>query len=104
MNEALILALAWAAGALLGSIFFGGLWWTVRAGIVSRRPALLFLASLLLRMSIALSGFYFVAGGQWQRLSSCLVGFLMARLVVTWLTQPSRPLPGRLAQEASHAP
>ena len=104
MNEPLILALAWAAGAVLGAIFFGGLWWTVREGLASRRPALLFLVSLLLRMTIALSGFYFVAGGQWQRLLSCLLGFLTARLAVTWLTQPSRRLPSRLARRESHAP
>ena len=30
MNEMLILALAWVAGGLLGAVFFGGLWWTVR--------------------------------------------------------------------------
>ena len=47
--------------ALLGAIFFGGLWWTVRKGVASRRPALWFLGSLLLRTSIALAGFYVVA-------------------------------------------
>jgi F1F0 ATPase subunit 2 len=30
MNEILSLAAAVAAGALLGAVFFGGLWWTVR--------------------------------------------------------------------------
>ena len=40
MNEWLTLALAWMAGLLLGAIFFGGLWWTVRLGVASRRPAL----------------------------------------------------------------
>ena len=62
MNETLTLALALAAGVLLGAIFFGGLWWTVRKGVSSQRPALWFLGSLLLRMSIALAGFYFVSG------------------------------------------
>ena len=35
-------------GALLGSIFFGGLWWTVRQGVCPK-PVLWFLGSLLLR-------------------------------------------------------
>ena len=68
MNEALTLVLAWVAGVVLGAIFFGGLWWTVRKGVSSKQPALWFFGSLLLRMSIALAGFYFVAGGHWERL------------------------------------
>ena len=88
MNETLTLVLAWVAGVVLGAIFFGGLWWTVRKGVSSERPALWFLGSLLLRMSIALAGFYFVSGGHWERLLLCLLGFVMARLVVTWLTRP----------------
>ena len=104
MNESLTLALALAAGVLLGAIFFGGLWWTVRKGVSSKRPALWFFGSLLLRMSIALAGFYFVAGGHWERLLLCLLGFVMARLVVTWLTRSSGENQTRPAQEASHAP
>ena len=68
MNETLTLVLAWVAGVVLGAIFFGGLWWTVRKGVSSKQPALWFFGSLLLRMSIALAGFYFVSGGHWERL------------------------------------
>ena len=95
MNESLILLLAWVAGVGLGAIFFGGLWWSVRRGIASRRPALWFCVSPLLRMGIVLAGFYFVAGGHWQRLLLCLLGFFMARLAVMRLTRPT--------QEAGHA-
>jgi F1F0 ATPase subunit 2 len=87
MLESLALALALLAGAGLGVIFFGGLWVTIRRGVSSERPALLFLSSLLLRMSIALAGFYFVSGGHWERLLMCLLGFVMARFAVTWLTR-----------------
>ena len=104
MNETLTLVLAWVAGGTLGAIFFGGLWWTVRKGVSSKRPALWFFGSLLLRMSVALAGFYFVSGGHWERLLLCLLGFVMARLVVTWLTRPSEETQTRQAQEASHAP
>ena len=55
------LALAWLAGIVLGGIFFGGLWVTVVKGVSSKRPALCFFTSLMLRMSITLTGFYFVA-------------------------------------------
>ena len=90
MNETLILIFAWMAGAILGAIFFGGLWWTIRKGLASMRPANWFFVSLLLRTGIALAGFYFVADGQWKRLLACLFGFLVARLAVTWLTRPTK--------------
>jgi len=89
MTEPLAPALAWVALACLalGAIFFGGLWVTIRRGVSSERPALWFLSSLLLRMGIALTGFYFVSGGRWERLLSCVIGFVTARFAVTWLTR-----------------
>ena len=50
MNNFLILVFALVAGLLLGAIFFGGLWWTVRKGVFSKSPALWFLGSMLLRI------------------------------------------------------
>ena len=102
MNETVTLLLAWVAGLFVGGIFFGGLWWTIRKGLSSNRSALWFLGSLVLRTSIALAGFYCVAGGHWERLLVCLLGFVMARLIVTWLTRPAEQ-PSCLALEASHA-
>jgi len=104
MNEPLSLASALVAGVLLGAIFFGGLWWTVRQGVSSKRVALWFLGSLLLRMGVVLAGFYFVSGGHWERLLLCLLGFVMARLVVTWLTRPSGENQAPKALKGSHAP
>jgi F1F0 ATPase subunit 2 len=102
MNEVLLLALAWSAGALLGAVFFGGLWWTVRRGVSSQQPALWFFCSLLARMSAALAGFYFVSNGHWDRLLLCLAGFVMARLVVTRLTR-SAERRNRPVREAGYA-
>ena len=59
MNEVLVLATALAAGLLLGAFFFGGLWWTVRRGVSSPRPALWFFGSMLLRMSVDPVGILF---------------------------------------------
>jgi F1F0 ATPase subunit 2 len=98
MNKALDLVFASLAGGMLGAIFFGGLWWTVRQGISSAQPALWFLSSLLVRMSAVLAGFYFVGRGNWERLVACLVGFVVARWIVTYLTRFSPPL------EGNHAP
>lgn len=104
MNEVLLLALVFSAGMVLGAIFFGGLWWTVRKVVSSGHPALLFFGSLLLRMSIALAGFYFVSGDHWDRLLLCLVGFVMARLVVTWLARSSEDSQSGPVPEAGYAP
>jgi F1F0 ATPase subunit 2 len=83
MSEPVALFFALFAGVLLGTMFFGGLWWTIRKGFTSTRPAVWLLASLLVRMAAALAGFYFVSRGDWRRLLSCLLGFLIARVVVT---------------------
>jgi F1F0 ATPase subunit 2 len=103
MNDLLSLVPALAAGLLLGAFFFGGLWWTVRKGVSSTRPAFWVFSSLLLRTGMALAGFYWVSDGHWKRLLGCLVGFILARLVITRLTRLSEK-PARLAQEAGHAP
>jgi F1F0 ATPase subunit 2 len=102
MNEFLPLAASLVAGLLLGAFFFGGLWWTVRKGMSSERPALWFFGSLLLRMSTALLGFYLVGQGSWARWLACLVGFVLARLAVWRLLRVSHG--ARPAREASYAP
>jgi F1F0 ATPase subunit 2 len=84
-----VLALAFLSGVLLGAIFFGGLWWTVRRGLLSPIPALWFSASSLIRIGVALGGFYTVSQGEWRRLLACLLGFFLARIVVM---QASRKL------------
>jgi hypothetical protein len=44
-----------------------------------------------------------VSGGHWERLLACLLGFVIARLIVTRLTGPAdRTI--NPAKEASHAP
>lgn len=79
------------AGVALGCVFFGGLWWTVRHGASSPTPARWFLASLLLRTGTVLFGFYLVGAGQPLRLGLCMLGFLIARVIVLRVTQPIAP-------------
>ena len=88
MNDYLRLALVFSFGLLLGAVFFGGLWWTVRKGISAKRPGLLFLGSMLLRTGVVLNGFYFAAGNDSPRLMICLLGFIGARIIVSRLTRP----------------
>ena len=87
MSEFMLLAPPFAAGLLLGALFFGGLWWTVIKGVRSQRPALWFFGSLMLRLSITLEGFYLVARENWQHWLLCLLGFVLARLAVGRLTR-----------------
>ncbi len=99
------LLLAGAAGGLLGLLFFGGLWWTVRRAFDSPRPALWIAGSLLLRMACVAAGFVVVSAGDWRRMLSCLLGFWAARGLVVRLTArlPAEP-PGasRLSLESAN--
>jgi F1F0 ATPase subunit 2 len=103
MNETLRLMLALATGVLLGAIFFGGLWWTIQKGVSSKWSALWFFGSLLVRTSMVLAGFYFIARGHWQRLIVGLIGFVIARFIVTRITQ-SAEKQTYMEQKVSHAP
>jgi F1F0 ATPase subunit 2 len=87
MSDMMLLALTPFAGMLLGAMYFGGLWWTVRKGLASPRPAQWFIFSLLLRLGLTLSGFYFVAGNDWKKMLACLLGFIVARIIVIRLTE-----------------
>ena len=104
MHDALIASMALVAGAALGAIFFCGLCWTVYRATTARQPGLLMFFSLLLRMGVTLTGFYFVGGGRWERVLLCLVGFVMARGLVTWLVQPAVSPRWRVGIGDSHAP
>ena len=84
MNSTVIitLSLAASAGLLTGTFFFGGLWWTVRHGLRSKRPALLFCTSLLVRFGVALTAFYAIGYGHLDRLIASLIGFVGSRFVI----------------------
>lgn len=88
-GETLLRAAALLAGGMLGGVFFGGLWWTVRRAAVAQAPARWFLGSLVVRTAIVLAGFYVVGAGQPLRLGLCLLGFLVARTIVLRATRPT---------------
>jgi F1F0 ATPase subunit 2 len=103
MSDGIRLIPALLAGVSLGVIFYGGLWWTVRRGVLSKHAAVWFFCSLLLRTGIALAGFYLIAHGHPERLLMSLLGFVMARLIVTKLAGPSVEHHKLPAKEAGHA-
>lgn len=101
MNEMLTLLLVTVAGFILGICFFGSLWWTIRRGLTTKRPALLFLASLLLRFSLTLAGFYFIANGRLQLLLMCLLGFIIGRFMMVRFID--LPIAKSLAEKTQYA-
>jgi F1F0 ATPase subunit 2 len=92
-SEIQMIFLTACVGLMLGGIFFGGLWWTIRKGINAKRPVLWFSVSMIVRITIVLAGFHFVGGGQWDRLLSCLLGFIAARSLAIWLNRPPSTKP-----------
>jgi F1F0 ATPase subunit 2 len=98
MRESAILIFALVVGIVLGMIFYGGLWWTVRRSVSSKSPGTWLIGSFLLRALIAVSGFYFVSRGDWRSLLACLLGFLIARVSVTRLTRAPLEVKSRFAE------
>lgn len=68
-------------GIVLGALFFGGLWWTVRRLPRSGHPALLVGGSLLVRGAVVLGGVWMVMGDSWERAVACLAGFTLVRFL-----------------------
>lgn len=98
MSSAVLdLAIAFLAGVGLGCVYFLGLWWTVRNLPFAHRPALLSLGSLILRMGLVLTGFYFVMDGRWEMLLACLSGFIAVRGLLVRRLGPERQYNGKKA-------
>ncbi len=102
MNETLLMIAAFVAGIALGTLFFGGLWLTVKKAVTAKVPALWVLGSFIFRVGIVLTGFYFISSGSWQRLVSCLIGFVVARFLVIHFTKSIDEKHIQLRKEAAH--
>ena len=87
INEISNLVLPFILGLLLGVLFFGGLWFTVKKLNSSEMPALLVLSSFIFRISIVLTGFYFIGLSDWKKVIVCLIGFIVARFGIIHYTK-----------------
>jgi F1F0 ATPase subunit 2 len=73
--------LAFAAiGALIGALYFGRLWLTIRTLPRLNHPILWLLAGTFARLALVLMAFLLLRDGEWARLAACLVG-----LVAAWI-------------------
>lgn len=71
------------AGVLLGLFFLQGLWVTIRNIDKTRHPALRLLVSILVRFSLVLAGFFFLARyAGWQHVLTAVVGFTLLRIYI----------------------
>jgi F1F0 ATPase subunit 2 len=89
VNEWLLLVASGIFGALLGLVFFLGLWATVRRLETTGNPVLWILGSLVLRFSFVLAGFFLLAHyGGWEHLLVAAVSFTLPRLFMVRRMQP----------------
>jgi len=102
MNEILYLMLALIGGIILGTLFFGGLWITVKKAVTSKIPALWIVGSFFLRIGLILIGFYYISLGNWQRLIMCVLGFIAARYIVVQITKSIESKQLQLQKEFYH--
>ncbi len=82
-----VLSGAFAAGTILGTVFFGGLWWTVTRALTANTPGVWFGLSALARMAIVVSGFYCFARLGLPSLVACFCGLLVGRGAVKHFTR-----------------
>lgn len=87
MQEVSFLTFTFVAGIMVGGFFFGGLWWSTKKAVLSKKPVVWFMGSLLVRLSVTITAFYFISQNHWERMLVCLLGFVVARTIVMRITQ-----------------
>lgn len=102
INEIWPLAAAAVLGLMLGGGYFGALWWTIRRLPGASRPGFWLAGSFMVRISLAMGGFYLLLLQGVARLAAAMIGFLLARFLWLRLRQPDkkpRPLGTGTAKE-----
>lgn len=100
MNSTQLL-LSFLVGGLAGSLYFGGLWYTVRQLPTATRPALLLLGSFALRLALLLGVIYLLASTHWSHLLSALAGVLLARTLLIRRWGPGNKEQGTKNEQSS---
>ena len=84
INTGLLLAMV-CAGAIIAFFYFGSLWLTVNKLTKSRQCGFWLGAGFLLRSTITVVAFWFLAAGDWRRLLAITAGFTIVRFL--WVKQ-----------------
>jgi F1F0 ATPase subunit 2 len=82
MTDAVYLVASLAAGAILGIVYFRGLWQTVLRLPDFKRPVWSMSWSYVARVGIVMSGFYLIMQGHLERLAIAMAGFILARQIL----------------------
>jgi len=77
---AVIGTLLW--GAILGLVYFGGLWLTVRRLTTGKHQAIVMLGSFIIRNALMAIGFFPVIRQGWQTALICLAGIIVVRFIM----------------------
>jgi F1F0 ATPase subunit 2 len=91
--EITLLAASFALGTIAGTLYFGGLWLTVRHIAAARRPQLQLAISFILRTSVLLAIFYSLTDQGAAALIAAMAGLLLSRQL--WLLGKGRIRPAR---------
>jgi F1F0 ATPase subunit 2 len=83
LDVVVALAAGAVVGAVVGLVFFGGLWWTSRRLADTSHPALLVTVSLVVRLALVAVVLVSLARTAPPLLLGALVGLLAARLILT---------------------
>lgn len=94
------LLLAAAGGVLIGLLYFGLLWWTVRRMPSARYAAVLVAGSFLVRAAGAAAGIVFVSRGEPIALVATVAGFLAGRTILIRLV--GKPLHAAGVERTGH--
>ncbi len=73
-----------AAGAIIGAVYFASMRWTVDRLVRARQPMIWLLGGATVRIALVGPLFYLVMAGEWQRMLVCLLGFVAVRMLSTW--------------------
>jgi F1F0 ATPase subunit 2 len=73
------LLIPFVLGGLIGWVYFGGLWETVRRLPESKNPQRLMILSFAARTLFALGGFFMLTEGQWERMVAAIAGFFIVK-------------------------
>lgn len=85
MTDLLAITLPFLTGSTVGWLFYGGLWLTVCKVVTTKRHPLWLPASLLARTIITLVVFFLIFAANSKNFAYCIVGFILARLLVLQL-------------------
>jgi F1F0 ATPase subunit 2 len=81
----LLIVISLITGIILGIIYFGGLWITVRYMVNREHPYFLIFISFGIRLTIIMAGLYIILVHGWVYLVISLVGFILTRILIVYV-------------------